>query len=130
MGRAFLPLVVIFVIATVLFFVVPLRSLWNMSAAVMIIGNCILFAATSVSFSLLARSLKSDNVQVFLRMIYGSMFAKMMIVLFAALLYIGLVRKEVSKGAIFGCMFLYFVYTFVEIAIIMKLSRKKRHVKK
>jgi hypothetical protein len=124
-----LPLAAIFIVTTIVCFVVPLQSLWNMSAVVMIAGNCILFLATAISFSLLTRSLTSNNVQVFLRMIYGSMFAKMMIVLFAALLYIGIVKKGVSKGAVFGCMFLYFVYTFTEIGIIMKLSRKNRYVK-
>jgi hypothetical protein len=62
-------------------------------------------------------------------MIYGGMFAKMLICLFAALIYIMIAKKGVSKGAIFGCMFLYFVYTFVEISIIMKLSRKDKYVK-
>jgi hypothetical protein len=62
-------------------------------------------------------------------MIYGGMFAKMLICLFAALVYIMIVKKDVSKGAIFGLMFLYFVYTFMEISIIMKLSRKEKYVK-
>ena len=62
-------------------------------------------------------------------MIYSGMFAKMLICLFAALIYIMIVKKNVSKGAVFGCMFLYFVYTFVEISIIMKLSRKNRYAK-
>jgi hypothetical protein len=62
-------------------------------------------------------------------MIYGGMFAKMLICLFAALIYIMIEKKDVSKGAIFGLMFLYFVYTFVEISIIMKLSRKEKYVK-
>jgi hypothetical protein len=62
-------------------------------------------------------------------MIYGGMFAKMIICLIAAVAYIMAVKKGVSKGAVFGCMFLYFVYTFVEISIIMKLSRKEKYVK-
>ena len=64
-----------------------------------------------------------------MRMIYGGMFAKMLICLFSALVYIMIAKKGVSKGAIFGCMFLYFVYTFVEISIIMKLSSKDKYAK-
>ena len=63
-------------------------------------------------------------------MIYGGMFIKMLTCLFAALIYIMVVQKNVSKGAIFGCMFLYFVYTFVEVSIILKLGRMEGYGKK
>lgn len=129
-GRAFLPILILFVVATIVFLVVPsLDFLWNMDRRVMIAGNVILFAATFISFNLYRRSLTRNNVHTFLRMIYGGMFAKMMICLFAALIYIMIVKKDVSKGAIFGLMFLYFVYTFLEISIIMKLSRKEKYAK-
>jgi hypothetical protein len=128
--RAFVPIVIIFIVTTLIFIAVPtLEFLWNMDKTVMIAGNTILFVATFVSFYLFSRSLTNNNVHAFLRMIYGGMFAKMLICLFAALIYIMAVKKGVSKGAIFGCMFLYFVYTFVEISIIMKLSRKDKYAK-
>jgi hypothetical protein len=128
--RAFVPIVIIFVVTTIIFLLVPtLDFLWNMDKRVMIAGNSILFVATFVSFYLYTRSLADNNVHAFLRMIYGGMFAKMLICLFAALIYIMIAKKDVSKGAIFGCMFLYFVYTFVEISIIMKLSRKGKYAK-
>ena len=128
--RAFVPIVLIFVAVTALLFIpVSLDMLWNMDRSVMIAGNIILFAATFISFQLYKRSLANNNVHAFMRMIYGGMFAKMMICLFAALIYIMIAKKNVSKGAIFGLMFLYFVYTFVEMSIILKLSRKQNHVK-
>jgi len=128
--RAFVPVAVIFIVTTIIFIAVPtLDFLWNMDKRVMIAGNVILFIATLVSFYLFSRSLGNNNVHAFLRMIYGGMFAKMLICLFAALLYIMIAKKNVSKGAVFGLMFLYFVYTFVEISIIMKLSRKDRYAK-
>jgi len=128
--RAFVPIVIIFAVTTLLFIIVPsLDFLWNMDKRVMIAGNSILFAATFISFYMFSRSLADNNVHAFMRMIYGGMFAKMLICLFAALIYIMVVKKDVSKGAIFGLMFLYFVYTFVEISIIMKLSRKEKYAK-
>ena len=128
--RAFVPIVVIFVITTLLFLRVPsLDFLWNMDRWVMIAGNSILFFATFISFYLFSKSLANNNVHAFMRMIYGGMFAKMLICLFSALIYIMIAKKGVSKGAIFGCMFLYFVYTFVEISIIMKLSSKDKYAK-
>lgn len=129
-GRPFLPIAIIFIVTTLILILVPsLDFLWGMDKAVMLVGNTILFIATAISFSLFKKSLNNNNVHAFLRMIYGGMFAKMLIVLFTALIYIMIAKKGVSKGAVFGCMFLYFVYTFVEISIIMKLSRKGKHVK-
>src|SRR5688500_2391631 len=129
-GKPFLPILLIFIVVSALLVVTPgLDLLWGMNRTVMIGGNLILFLATSISFQLYRKSLQNNNVHAFLRMIYGGMFAKMLICLFAALLYIMIAKKGVSKGAIFGCMFLYFVYTFVEISIIMKLSRKDRYAK-
>lgn len=128
--RPFLPILLIFVIATALLLAAPsLDFLWNMDRMVMLIGNFVLFAATVLSFNLYRRALTNNNVHAFLRMIYGGMFAKMMICLFAAVIYIIIAKKDVSKGAVFGLMFLYFVYTFVEISTIMKLSRKEKYVK-
>lgn len=128
--RSFVPVIVIFVATTILFVAIPsLDFMWHMKKTVMIAGNAIIFAATFISFYLFTRSLQNNNVHAFLRMIYGGMFAKMLICLFAALIYIMAAREQVSKGAIFGLMFLYFVYTFTEISIIMKLSRKNRYGK-
>jgi hypothetical protein len=129
-ARAFVPIVIIFIVTTLILIAVPsLDFLWNMSRRVMLGGNVILFTATLISFYLYQKALMNNNVHAFLRMIYGGVFAKMMICLFAALIYIMIAKKGVSKGAVFGCMFLYFVYTFVEISIIMKLSRKEKYVK-
>ncbi len=128
-AKAFLPLVIVFIVTTLILVVVPsLDFLWNMDRGVMITGNTVLFAATSLSFYLFRQSLKNNRPHVFLRMIYGGMFAKMMVCLIAALIYIMMAGKDISKGAIFGCMFLYFVYSFVEISIILKLGRKQQHV--
>jgi len=128
--KAFLPILIIFIAVNALLFIPrSLQFLWGMDRSVMLVGNLILFGATFISFNLYRRSLADNSVHAFLRMIYGGMFAKMMICLVAAVIYIMAAKKNVSKGAIFGLMFLYFVYTFVEISIIMKLSRKEKYVK-
>lgn len=126
--RAFLPLLLIFIVMTALLIVMAVLDIdLKMSPPVMLSGNLILFLATAISFYLYRKSLANNNVQVFLRMIYGGMFVKMMVCLFAALIYIGIAQKGVSKGAIFGCMFLYFLYAFTEIWIIMKLSKQNKN---
>lgn len=128
--RAFLPILIIFIITTIVLIAVPsLDFLWGMKKNVMLTGNTILFVATGISFILYRKSLQQKNVQLSFRMIYGGMFLKLMICLFTAMIYIMIAKKDVSKGAIFGCMFLYFVYTFVEVSVISKISRKEGYAK-
>jgi hypothetical protein len=126
--KAFSPIILIFiVINSILISGNSLISRWNMDQDVMIIGNLILFLATAISFYLYQRSLRNNQVQSFLRMIYSGMIVKMMICLFTALIYISSAGKSVNKEAIFGCMFLYFLYTFSEVAIILKLSKQNKN---
>lgn len=94
---------------------------------VMMIGNAILAIATLVSFVLYTRSLKNNQPAAFLRYIYSGMFLKMLICIFAAFIYIAAVNN-VNKPALFGCMFLYFVYTFVEVSILLRLSKQQKDV--
>jgi hypothetical protein len=127
-SRAFLPLTIIFVITSTLFITLySLLERWKMDPIVLFAGNVILFGATAISFYLYSKAIRNNNVQAFLRMVYGGMFAKMMICLIAAVIYISAAGKATSKNAIFGCMFLYFLYTFTEVAILMKLSKQNKN---
>ena len=100
---------------------------YKIDTDVLIIGNIILLAATLTSFFLYTRSLKSNQPQAFLRYIYSGMFLKMLICVFAAFIYIASVNN-VNKPALFGCMFLYFVYTFIEVSILLRLSKQQKNV--
>lgn len=100
---------------------------YNVDINILIIGNTVLLIATLASFYLYDRSLKHNQPQAFLRYIYSGMFIKMMICLFAAFIYIA-ASKNVNKAALFGCMFLYFVYTFIEVSILLRLSKQQKNV--
>ena len=126
--RAILPILLIFVISNGFFLTVgTLASKWNIDSDVVIIGNLVLFLATAISFFFYYKALRNSNVQAFLRMIYGGMFLKMMICLFAAFIYIMIAGKAVNKGAIITCLFFYLLYSFVEIVILMKQSKQRKN---
>jgi hypothetical protein len=126
--RSFLPLTLIFVVSMGFFLAGrDLLEGWGLDQSVLLAGNMILFIATLISFYFYWKSLENDRVQVFLRMVYSGMFVKMMICLFAALIYIMIAKKGVNKGGIFVCMFLYVLYTFVEMSILMKVSKLKKN---
>ena len=127
--RSFRPLVLIFVITNALFLTSRARlSQWNIDADVLMIGNLVLFAATAVSFFLFTRRLNTKNAQAIVRTVYGGVLSKMMICLVAVFVYISIAGKGVNKGGIFGCMFLYVLYTTLEVVTLMKLSKQKKNV--
>jgi hypothetical protein len=126
--RSIRPLVLIFIITSVLFIAGRARlDGWNIDHRVLIGGNLILFAVTLLSFYLYSRSFGTKNAYAITRSMYGSLLARMFICLVAIFIYISSVGKGVSKGAIFGCMFLYFLYTGVEVAILMKMSKHQKN---
>jgi Ca2+/Na+ antiporter len=94
---------------------------------VLIIGNLILFAATLVSFVFAKQGLRSQNPQAFVRSVYASIMIKLFICVIAALIYIFLFRKNVNRPALFTCMGLYLVYTFVEVSVLTKLLKEKKN---
>jgi hypothetical protein len=127
--KSFRPILLIFIITNALF--LSARSMfdkWSVDTDVMIIGNLVLFLATAVSFYLYTRSMHTKNAHAILRTMYGSIMSKMIICLVAAFIYISVAGKSVNKGGIFGCMFLYLLYSFIEVAILMKLSKQNKHV--
>jgi hypothetical protein len=127
--RSFRPLILIFIITTALF--ISGRAWlnrWNVNGDVLIIGNLVLFAATALSFFLFSRSLGSRNGQAIVRTVYTGVLSKMMVCLLTVFIYISIAGKGVNKAGIFGCMFLYLLYTTAEVAILMKLSKQNKHV--
>jgi hypothetical protein len=100
---------------------------FKMDIDIVIVGNIVLALATIISFMLYQRSLSNNQPQAFLRYIYSGMFIKMLICIFAAFIYIASV-DNVNKPAIFACMFLYFVYTFIEVSILLRQSKQDKNV--
>jgi hypothetical protein len=126
--RTFIPILLIFIIANGFFLTgKALASRWNIDTDLVIGGNLILFLATGISFFLYYKALRNNNVQAFLRMIYGGMFLKMMICLFAVFIYIMVVGKSVNKVGIILCLFLYLVYSSVEIVLLLKQSKQRKN---
>ena len=128
MFRWLRPIILIFIFTNAFFIIARTRlEAWNIDPDVLIIGNIILVIVTTVSFYFYSKALQNSNTHGFLRMTYGGMFIKMLTCIFAAIIYISWAGRAVNKGAIFGSMFLYFLYTFTEIAVLMKLSKQKKN---
>lgn len=124
LGRPFLPIAIVFFVVSV--FITFGRSLllsWNTDFLVLMAGNAILFGVTTISFILYSKALRNANIQVFLRMVYGSLLVKMMVCLLATGLYAWL-AGPVNRNAILGSFALYILYTYLEVKVLLQLSKK------
>ena len=125
---ALLPVIIFFILLNALF--LAGKNFFERSGfdqSVLIIGNLVLFAATLVSFVFSKQGLRSENPQAFVRSVYLSIMIKLLICLIAALVYIFLFRKNLNRPALFTCMGLYLVYTFIEVSVLTKMLKQKKN---
>lgn len=123
--RSFWPIAAIFVVVALFALAARnwLAERWNMDYLVLSVGNVVLFLATAFSFYLYSKALRNKNVQLFLRMMYSSLLIKMVFCLAATLIYLFVAGKDVNKAAIIACFILYMVYTYMEVKVLMRLSK-------
>jgi hypothetical protein len=126
--KSFFPIAIFFIALNVFF--VSGRSMlarWGMEQDVLIIGNLILLLITLVSFFLAQKGLKNPNPHVFVRSVYSGMMIKLFLCVIVVFIYVSLYKTTYNKPALFTCMALYLVYSFMEVSILMKLLRKSPH---
>lgn len=124
--KPFLPIIIFFITLNG-FFISGKNMLarWGVDQDVVIWGNLLLFLITLFSFLLGQRGLKNPNPHAFVRSVYSGMMLKLFVCVIAAFIYIAMFRDALNKPALFTCMGLYLVYTFMEVSILMKLLRGK-----
>jgi hypothetical protein len=127
-ARPLRPLIVVFIALTGLF--IAGRSFLlkhGIDQEVLILGNLILLIASLLSFWAFVRSLRSKNPNAAVRAMYGSFMIKFFLCAIAAFAYILVVKKEVNKPALYICMGLYLVYSFLEVAGLTRLLKEKKN---
>lgn len=126
--KGFLPVLLVFIVLNG--FLISGKNMlqrWNIDRDVVIIGNALLFIITLISFLLALRGLKNPNPHAFVRSVYMSVMLKLFTCIIAAFVYISMYQSNLNKPALFICMGLYLVYTFLEIAGLMKLLKQKKN---
>jgi len=123
-----IPIIVLFIVLNA-FFLVDKNFLeqHGFDQGVLVIGNLVLFGATLLSFFSARRGLAATNPNAFVRSVYASIMVKLLICIIAAVIYIFMFRKNLSKPALFACMGLYLVYTFIEVSVLTKLLKEKKN---
>ncbi|GAO43287.1 hypothetical protein [Flavihumibacter petaseus] len=116
---ALLPLIVIFLLVNVVLMIWNKRlTAMGVDVPVLQVGNLVLFLLFLLS-GLMYRG-SSNTTQAFLRPVYGGMMLKLFGGVIAAFIYIYVMREKVNKPALFGCMFLYVLYSALELRTLLK----------
>ena len=124
--REFAPIALLFVLLNAL--AIAGRSTlegWGMSQNVFLGGNLLLFAITFFSFLIAERGLQDKNPHAFVRSVYTSILIKLFVCVIASFIYIWMNKKDINKPALFTCMGLYLVYTFLEVSVLTKMLKKR-----
>lgn len=124
--KGFAPVVLLFIALNALLLAGgTVLDSWAIDREVVLWGNVLLFAITLISFLLAQRGLSHPNPHAFVRSVYLSVMLKLFACIIAAFVYISINKSGLNKPALFICMGLYLVYTFMEVASLMKMLKQK-----
>ena len=125
-SKIFFPVILFFVLLNAIF--IAGKNFFDdkgFDRDVLIIGNLLLFLITLMSLFMGKKGLNNPNPHAFVRSVYGSIMIKLFLFIIVALIYIAIYQKQLNKPALFTCMGLYLVYTFMEVSILMKMLKHK-----
>jgi len=129
-NKSIVPLVIVFLISAALILVFRNDlTLHGFNWQVLSGGNLFIYLITIVSMHMLTKGINAENTNAFLRNAYGGIMFKLFGCAAAAFIYILVSGKNINRSSLFTCMFLYLIYTFIELSVIMKLSKAKKNVK-
>ncbi len=118
-------IVYLFLASSLIFFILKiLMGGISVNYNVLLYGNLLLFIVSWISSKMSTSAVQHKNVQVFLRLVYGSFIMKFFVLAIAAFVYITIFKSGVNKPALFGCFGLYIIYTFIEVRSVLKQSKK------
>lgn len=126
MFRSLQSVILLFLIVS-FFCVIGEHQLSNLGvdAMVLLIGNGYVFLLTLFSFWIVSNGLKAKSTTSFMGSVYSSFMLKLVLSAILVVAYVRLSKGQANMPALFISMFLYLVYTFLEVSQLMKLLRKK-----
>lgn len=125
-----MPLVVVFLVTaiSILIFRHTLAA-YGFSWEVLSGGNLFLYVITVVSLHLLSKGMGAENTAAFMRNAYSGIMLKLFACAGAAFIYILTAGKDINKPALFACMGLYIVYTWIEMKVVLKQNTSRQNDK-
>jgi hypothetical protein len=126
--RLMRPLLLIFVVTNAIFIIGKSFWLkWNADQTLLIIGNIVVFGATIISLFISMKGIQATNGPAFVRTVYSGMMIKLFSCAIATIVYAVLVKGQYNTPGLLICLFLYMVYTAIEVGILMRLTKQKKN---
>jgi len=128
--KSLFPILILFVLVNLMGFLAPgsLGSL-DVNVEVLLIGNLLVCSLTLFSFWMLNKGLKATSTHKFMSSVYGSFILKLVIAALVVFVYAKVKGAAMNNSGIFACLFLYLMYTFLEIKGLLSLIKKDGDVK-
>lgn len=124
--RRFAPLSLLFIGLTVILLI--LRNTLEQAGfhvRFILIANAVLFVLSALALYIQMKYVRSSNPHAFVRGVYSSVLLKMLLIIAALFIFIVAMDGVINKRAIFITMFIYVLYSSLEVFQLMKLVRKK-----
>jgi hypothetical protein len=123
--KALFPVILLFVIVNIFGFLVPgpLGKL-DVNVEVLLLGNLFVCSITLFSFWMLFRGLKASSTHSFMSSVYGSFIIKLVVSAIVVVVYVKQSGAAMNTAGIMACMFLYLIYTFLEMRGLLNLTKK------
>jgi hypothetical protein len=93
----------------------------GIDAHVLLSGNLLLYAVSLLGFLLHRSGMRSKGGTLFLGTVYGAFLIRMAVCGAAVFAYGWWKRSDMNWPALFACMFLYLVYTFLETRALLRI---------
>jgi hypothetical protein len=124
-GRKMLPLFFLFVIVNsiVLWYDREL-DVRKIDSMVVFASNCLLFLLSVLSLAMHTRPTDKKNANAAIHGVLAATLLKMIVLVSATMAYLFFAGAKRSVNAIFVGMFLYAIYTFIEVSIASKPNQK------
>ena len=125
-GKLLFPSLFVFASVTVIFMAAP--RFWDnlgISHRVVVVGNALLYALSALTAWMHLKAIINPSPYVFTNSVMGSTVLKLIVLGIATAIYLVIVGKDKSVLAIFTTMFLYIIYTILDVKTALLLNKKQ-----
>jgi len=129
--KQLMPIILLFLVTTGVFL---LSASWldtkGVGRTVLLGGNLFVFLITLISSLILQKGMDKDRTMAFIRSVYTSFIVKFLLVVVVVFLYAYKAGANLDRTAVLICMFLYLVYTFIEVRVLLKAMKSQQDAEK
>lgn len=119
-----LPILVVFIVVNLLVLIFqPFLQGLGFAILFLVIANFLLFCVSFIGFVFQVKGLKSGKINALLRGVFASLLVKMFVVIIGLAIYLFVTKGKINKPSLFTSMALYIVYTFIEVKLLLNISR-------